>query len=144
VVGRKARFGRYEVTRDEVLEFARKYDPQPFHLSDEEAAKTYFGKLSASGWQTCAMAMAVLIRQQMARKVQGIGSPGVDELRWLKPVHAGDRLAIYGTILETRVSKSKPELGSMRQMIRVTNQHDVEVMRFVGIILVRRRPAPGA
>src|SRR5215470_18257030 len=89
-IGQKRRFGRYEVTRDEVLEFARKYDAQPFHLSDEAAAATHFGRLSASGWHTCAMTMAMLVENLKARRQAGLGSPGIDELRWLKPVYPGD------------------------------------------------------
>lgn len=84
-VGAVARFGHYAVTRDEVIEFARKYDPQPFHLSDEAAAATHFGRLSASGWHSCAMVMAMLVEQLRAVEQAGLGSPGIDELRWLTP-----------------------------------------------------------
>lgn len=139
-VGRETEFGQYEVTREEVLEFARKYDPQPFHLSDEAAAKTHFGRLAASGWHTCAMTMAVIVRH-MAREPQaGLGSPGVDELRWLKPVYPGDTLTVRGRILEKTPSRSKPEIGSFRTQTEVTNQDGVPVMRFTSIVLIRRRP----
>ena len=74
-IGSKASFGRYEVTREEVLEFARKYDPQPFHLSDEAAAQTHFGRISASGWHTCSMTMAMLVGNMAGRKQAGLGSP---------------------------------------------------------------------
>ena len=113
-VGRETEFGRYEVTREEVLEFARKYDPQPFHLSDEAAAKTHFGRLAASGWHTCAMTMAVIVRHLTDEEQAGLGSPGVDELRWLKPVYPGDILIVNGRILEKTPSRSKPDLGSFR------------------------------
>src|SRR3990170_7884666 len=93
-VGGERVFGQYDVTREEVLEFARKYDPQPFHLSDEAAAKTHFGRLSASGWHTCAMTMAVIARFVVEDEQAGLGSPGGDELRWLQPVHPGDRLTV--------------------------------------------------
>ena len=142
-VGQETLFGHYDVTRDEVLEFARKYDPQPFHLSDEAAAKTHFGRLAASGWHTCAMTMAVIARHVVATEQAGLGSPGVDELRWLKPVYPGDRLTVTGTIVETRPSQSKPEIGSIRTETRVTNQDGVDVMRFTSIVLMRRRPAGG-
>ena len=92
VVGAKASFGSYEVTREEVIDFARRYDPQPFHLSDEAAAETHFGRLSASGWHTCAMAMSMIVENLRNNKQAGLGSPGVDELRWLKPVYPGDTL----------------------------------------------------
>ena len=77
-IGSETYFGAYEVTREEVLEFARKYDPQPFHLSDQEAAKTHFGRLAASGWHTCAMTMATLVRHMGEEPQAGLGSPGVD------------------------------------------------------------------
>jgi acyl dehydratase len=139
-VGKVTEFGRYEVTREEVLEFARKYDPQPFHLSDEEAAKTHFGRLAASGWHTCAMTMAVIARRVMADEQAGLGSPGVDELRWLKPVYPGDTLTVKGRIVEKTPSRSKPEIGSFRTETEVTNQDGVPVMRFTSIVLMRRRP----
>ncbi|MBA3577300.1 MAG: MaoC family dehydratase [Sphingomonas sp.] len=138
-VGSESDFGSYHVTREEVLDFARKYDPQPFHLSDEAAARTHFGRLSASGWHTCAMTMAVIARKVVAEEQAGLGSPGVDELRWLKPVYPGDTLQVRGKILEKRPSRSKPEIGSFRTETTVTNQDDVAVMRFTSIVLIRRR-----
>src|SRR6476660_4920265 len=117
-------FGSYEVTREEVLDFARKYDPQPFHLSDEEAAKTHFGRLAASGWHTCAMVMAVIARHVVDEEQAGLGSPGIDELRWLKPVYPGDTLHVRGEIVEKTPSRSRPEMGSFRTRTIVTNQHD--------------------
>ena len=140
-VGAERVFGSYDVTREEVLEFARKYDPQPFHLSDEAAAQTHFGRLAASGWHTCAMTMAVIVRAISEEQQAGLGSPGVDELRWLKPVYPGDRLTVHGKIVEATPSRSKPDIGSVRTETRVTNQDDVPVMRFTSIVLMRRRPA---
>ena len=139
-LGAKTVFGHYDVTREEVLEFARKYDPQPFHLSDEDAAKTHFGRIAASGWHTCAMTMAVIARKVVAEKQAGLGAPGVDELRWLKPVYPGDRLTVTGTIVEKTPSRSKPEIGVIRTETVVTNQDDVPVMRFTSIVMMRRRP----
>jgi acyl dehydratase len=140
-VGDETTFGHYDVTREEVLGFARKYDPQPFHLSDEEAAKTHFGRIAASGWHTTAMTMAVIARHVVADQQAGLGSPGVDELRWLKPVYPGDRLTVRGTVIEATPSRSKPEIGSIRTATVVTNQDDVPVMRFTSIVLMRRRPS---
>ena len=146
VIGAEGEFGTYEVTREEVLEFARKYDPQPFHLSDEAAAKTHFGRLSASGWHTCAMTMAVIARKVVGEEQAGLGSPGIDELRWLKPVYPGDTLHVRGEIIDKRESVSRPEMGSFRSRTTVTNQDGVPVMTFISIVLIRRRPAdkPGA
>jgi acyl dehydratase len=140
-IGAETRFGSYEVTREEVIEFARKYDPQPFHLSDEAAAKTHFGRLAASGWHTCAMAMAVIARHVVDTEQAGLGSPGVDELRWLKPVYPGDTLHVSSKIVEVRPSRSKPEIGSFRSATTVTNQDGVPVLSFTSIVLMQRRPA---
>jgi acyl dehydratase len=140
-VGSETHFGTYEVTREEVLEFARKYDPQPFHLSDEAAAKTHFGRIAASGWHTCAMTMAVIARRVVGEEQAGLGSPGIDELRWLKPVYPGDTLHVNGTIIEKTPSRSRPDIGSFRTETVVTNQDDVPVMRYTSIVLMRRRPA---
>jgi acyl dehydratase len=142
-VGAETYFGSYEVTREEVLEFARKYDPQPFHLSDEEAAKTHFGRIAASGWHTCAMTMAVVARHVVDEGQAGLGSPGIDELRWLKPVYPGDTLQVRGKVIEKRPSQSKPQLGSFRSEMTVTNQDDVQVMRFTSIVLILRRSNAG-
>jgi acyl dehydratase len=139
-VGAETYFGSYDVTREEMLEFARKYDPQPFHLSDEAAAGTHFGRLSASGWHTCAMTMAVVARHVVKHQQAGLGSPGIDELRWKKPVYAGDTLHVSGRIVEKTPSRSKPDMGSFRTDMTVTNQDDAPVMTFTSIVLIRRRP----
>lgn len=139
-VGEKTYFGSYEVSREEVLEFARKYDPQPFHLSDEEAAKTHFGRIAASGWHTASMTMAVIARHVVEHEQAGLGSPGIDDLRWKKPVYPGDTLHVRGEILEVTPSRSRPEMGSFRTRTTVTNQHGETVMTFISIVLMRRRP----
>ena len=141
IVGEETLLGHYDVTREEVLEFARKYDPQPFHLSDEAAAQTHFGRLAASGWHTTAMTMAVIVKAMGAKPQASLGSPGVDELRWLRPVYPDDRLTMRGTILEKTPSRSKPDLGSFRTRTVVTNQDGVDVLRFTSIVLIKRRPA---
>ncbi|HEX8842190.1 MAG TPA: MaoC family dehydratase [Sphingomicrobium sp.] len=140
-IGAETYFGSYEVTREEVLEFAHKYDPQPFHISDEEAAKTHFGQIAASGWHTAAMTMAVIARHVVKHGQAGLGSPGIDELRWLKPVYPGDTLHVRGKIVDKTPSRSKPHIGSFRTETTVTNQDDVPVMRFTSIVLIRRRPS---
>jgi acyl dehydratase len=139
-VGAETDFGSYHVTREEVLEFARKYDPQPFHLSDEAAAETHFGRLCASGWHTCAMVMAVLARYSVKHQQAGLGSPGIDELRWLKPVYPGDTLHVRGKLLEKTPSRSRADIGSYRTETTATNQDGVPVMRYTSIVLIRRRP----
>ncbi len=138
-VGTKASFGDYAVTREEVIAFAEKYDPQPFHLSDEAAAQTHFGRLSASGWHTCAMTMAMLVAHLKANAQAGLGSPGIDELRWLTPVYPGDRLRCESEVLEKRRSASRPEMGIFKSRMAVFNQNDVMVMTFVSNGLVKTR-----
>ena len=138
-IGSKNSFGNYEVTRDEVIEFATKYDPQSFHLDDEAAAKTYFGRLSASGWHTCAMTMRMLVDDMAGHEVASMGSPGVDEIRWLSPVYPGDRLRCESKILEKRQSNSRPEMGSYRSKITIFNQDDRPVMTMISIGLIRVR-----
>lgn len=138
--GSEKEFGSYHVTRDEVLEFAQKYDPQPFHLSDEAAARTHFGRIAASGWHTAAMTMRVIVNALSREPQAGLGSPGVDELRWLRPVYPGDTLTVCGRIVDKTPSRSKPDLGSIRTQTIVTNQDGVDVMRFISIVLMQRRP----
>lgn len=143
-VGSRQSFGRYEVTREEVIEFASKYDPQPFHLDDEAAAATHFGRLSASGWHTCAMAMAMLVENLKANRQAGLGSPGIDQLRWLKPVFPGDTLRCESELLEKRRSQSRREMGLFKSRLTVFNQDDAPVMQMVsnGLISVRDPDAP--
>ncbi len=138
-VGTKASFGNYEVTREEVIEFASKYDPQPFHLDDEAAAKTYFGRLSASGWHTCAMTMRMMVEHFTGEKSASLGSPGIDELSWVKPVYPGDTLRVEAELIEKRQSKSKPHMGFTRTRQTTFNQHGEPVLKMIakGIIQVR-------
>ena len=138
-VGAETYFGSYDVTREEILEFARKYDPQPFHLSDEEAAKTHFGRIAASGWHTCAMTMAVIARHVVDQQQAGLGSPGIDELRWRRPVYPGDTLHVRGKIVDVTPSRSRPEMGSFRSAMIVSNQDDQPVLTFTSIVLISRR-----
>ena len=140
-IGAKQSFGAYDVTRDEVIEFARKYDPQPFHLSDEEAAKTHFGRLSASGWHTAAMAMSMIVENLKHHRQAGLGSPGIDELRWLKPVYPGDTLRCETEVIEKRVSASRPEMGIFKSRMTVYNQDDIAVMSMLSNGLIATRTA---
>ena len=140
VPGTRTAFGRYEVTRDEVIAFATHYDPQPFHLSDEAAAGTHFGKLAASGWHTAAMMMRMLVDSASVVPQAGLGSPGLDELRWLKPVYPGDILRVELEVLDKRASRSRADMGSFRALATVFNQDDVAVMTCISIGLVQRRP----
>ncbi len=143
-IGRTTAFGHYEVTREEVMEFAAKYDPQPFHLDDEAAAQTHFGRLSASGWHTCAMTMAMMVENLKANRQAGLGSPGVDQLRWKKPVYPGDSLRCETEVIEKRRSASRPEMGIFKSHVRVFNQDDELVLEMVSNGLVQTRDAQGS
>ena len=142
--GTTRNFGAYEVTREEVMDFASKYDPQPFHLDDEAAAQTHFGRLSASGWHTCAMTMRMMVENMMNEKSAGLGSPGVDELRWRKPVYPGDTLRCETEVVEKRRSASRPEMGIFKSRIRTYNQNDEIVLEMVSNALIRTRNPEGS
>ncbi|WP_339824625.1 MaoC family dehydratase [uncultured Parasphingorhabdus sp.] len=132
-------FGEYPVTREEVIEFATIYDPQPFHLDDDAAAKTHFGKLSASGWHTGSMAMRMIVDNFKKHEQAGLGSPGIDNLRWIKPVFPGDILRCESEIISKRRSESRPEMGITIGRLTVFNQIDEPVMTMesTGLIAVR-------
>lgn len=138
-VGSQQSFGRYAVTRQEVVDFASKYDPQPFHLDDDAAARTYFGRLSASGWHTCAMTMRMLVENMSVVEQAGLGSPGVDNLRWVKPVYPGDVLRCETEVIEKRRSKSRPDMGLFKSRCRTFNQKDELVLEMVSNGLIRVR-----
>jgi acyl dehydratase len=142
-IGRTQKFGSKLVILEEVLDFAKKFDPQDFHLSDEAAAKTHFGRISASGWHSCAMVMGMVVANLRANKQAGLGSPGVDEIRWLKPVYPGDILRCESTLLEKRRSASRPEMGIMKAKMAVFNQNDEIVMTHISIGLIATRHPEG-
>ena len=141
IVGTVTRSSRsYKVTREEVIGFASKYDPQPFHLDDEAAAKTHFGRLSASGWHTGAMAMRMMVETwKDMEPTAGLGSPGIDELRWVKPVFPGDELRVEMELIGKRRMKSRRDMGLSKSRQTVYNQNNEIVMTMVsnGLIQVR-------
>lgn len=141
VVGTVTRSLRsYKVTREEVIDFASKYDPQPFHLDDEAAKQTFFGRLPASGWHTAAMTMRLMVETlQSGTSLASLGSPGIDELKWIKPVYPGDEIRLETEVLSKRRMKSRPDMGLSRSQSRVFNQDDELVMQFIGNSLVRVR-----
>lgn len=130
--------GGYSLTEEEIIEFAKKYDPQPFHTDIEKAKQTYFGGLIASGWQTAGMCMRMLCDLYLI-EAASLGSPGVDELRWVKPVRPGDTLRLKSTVLETHASKSRPDMGTVRSRSEVYNQHGELVMHMSGVGMFRKR-----
>ena len=130
-VGRVIALGSTIVTREATLAFAQQFDPQPFHLDDAAAEASLFKKLSASGWHTCAMTMRLMCDGYL-NDSSSLGSPGIDELRWLKPVYPGDTLSAEMTVLEARVMNSKPHVGLVLSRWRVFNQDGVDVMTMQG------------
>ncbi|WP_374396774.1 MaoC family dehydratase [Sphingopyxis sp.] len=142
-VGVVRRFGSKQVTREEVIDFAGKYDPQPFHLDDKAAANTHFGRLSASGWHTGSMAMRMMVDNMKEHEQAGLGSPGIEDLRWLTPVYPGDTLRCETEVLEKRRSASRPEMGLFKSKLTVFNQHDAPVMTMVSTGLIRVRDQAG-
>ncbi len=146
VVGTVERFGRYEITREEVIAFAQRYDPQPFHLSDEGAAGTLFGRVAASGWNTAAATMRMIVEHWKAtgRDKASLGGIGTDELRWLKPVYPGDILSMEVELLEKIPSRSKPDRGVVRARWTTLNQHGEAVMTQVSTGMTKRKTADAA
>lgn len=135
-------FGDRLVTAEEIVSFARDYDPQPFHLDEAAGRETHFGGLVASGWQTAGFMMRMLVDNMLSPQTS-LGSPGLDELRWLKPVRPGDRLRVRVNILEVKRSRSRPEMGTIRQTTEVLNQKNEVVMSTISIGMVRARAIPG-
>jgi acyl dehydratase len=141
-IGEVMRFGRYEVTREEIVEYARQFDPQPFHLDEEAARASMFGGLIASGWHTGAMMMRMVVDHMVAENATS-GSMGFDDLKWLKPVRPGDVLSVESVVLEKTESRRRPERGTVRIESRVSNQRGEVVMSLVSLVIYLRRPAGG-
>ena len=132
-------FGSVALSEAEIIDFARHYDPQPMHTNPAAAVQGPYGGLIASGWHTGGVMMRLYVDHYLPVEAS-LGSPGVDELRWLLPVRPGDRLRIRVSVLETRRSRSKPDRGIVRSFIEVLNQKDEVVMsmRALNLILCRK------
>ncbi|HEY7431371.1 MAG TPA: MaoC family dehydratase [Streptosporangiaceae bacterium] len=131
-------YGYATVTEPEILEFARRFDPQPIHTDPEYAAAGPFGGLIASGWHTAGIMMR-LIADHFLSRVASLASPGVDELRWPAPLRPGDRLRLRVTVLEARASRSKPDRGIVRTKAELINQHGQLVLTLTAVNILRRR-----
>jgi len=125
------------VEKDELIEFALRYDPQPMHIDPEAAKKGPYKGLIASGWLTCALVMKELVRNYFSPS-SSLGSPGIDELKWLKPVRPGDRLTVRATILETKLSSSKPDRGLVLTLVEALNQQQEKVVSFKALNFMLR------
>jgi acyl dehydratase len=134
-------YGEIPVTEAEIIEFARRFDPQYIHVDHERAVQGPFGGLIASGWHTTAMMMRLIVDNFLPTRAS-LGSPGIDELRWLLPVRPGDALSVRLSVLEATRSRSKPDRGVVRTLCEVLNQEKVVVMslKAMNIIVCRSTP----
>jgi acyl dehydratase len=149
-VGARAELGSYLFTAEEIVRFAQKYDPQPFHLSEAAGLAGPFKGLAASGWHTCAVWMKLMVAYQIrvAKERMAAGlpvgragpSPGFEALRWRVPVMAGDTLIYFSEALATRPSASRPDWGLLKALNTAVNQNGVEAFRFTSHVFVERRP----
>lgn len=138
VAGTVHEFGSMSVEEEEIIAFAKRFDPQPFHTDPEAAKHTMYRGLIASGWHTASLTMRLLVDHYVSR-VASLGSPGVDELRWLKPVRPGDTLSLRVRVVEAVRSQSKPDQGTVRTFVEVLNQDSDIVMTMKGAGMIRCR-----
>lgn len=138
VEGEVHEFGSIEVHEAEVIAFGQRFDPQPMHADPEAAKQSIFGGLIASGWHSASLMMRIFVDHYLSR-VASLASPGVDELRWLKPVRPGDTLSLRITVLEAKRSRSKPDRGILRSYVEALNQRGETVMTMNALNLLRCR-----
>jgi len=140
VQGSVAEYGPRVVTSEDIIAFATEFDPQPFHIDEQAAKATMFGGLAASGWHNCALLMRI-ISDGFILGSSFMGSPGVEEVRWLAPVRPGDRLRVRATVLETRASGTRPDLGFVKFLFEMFNASDVCLMTLTARLMFARRRA---
>jgi len=138
-----AEYGPRQVTRDEIVAYATEFDPQPIHLDEEAANASMLGGLSASGWHICALAMR-MIADGFLYDASSMGSPGVDEVRWITPLRPGDSIILRATVLNSRVSRSRPEMGFVAFHYELINQEGVTVMTMTSSMMLGRRSSGAA
>lgn len=132
--------GEVTVDLEEVVAFAKRYDPQPFHVNVQEAEKSIYGGIIASGWHTCSMVMRLMCDSYLVNS-SSLGSPGIEEVKWLSPVYPGNVLSAFRTVVETRASASKPDRGIVKTFWEVENEKGQLVMSMIGINFFLRREA---
>ena len=132
--------GEVTVDLEEVMAFAKRYDPQPFHVDVQEAEKSIYGGIIASGWHTCSMVMRLMCDSYLVNS-SSLGSPGIEEVKWLSPVYPGNVLSAFRTVVETRASASKPDRGIVKTFWEVENEKGRLVMSMIGINFFLRREA---
>jgi acyl dehydratase len=141
-VGEVTTFGDREVSEAEIVAFARDWDPQPFHLDREAAQQSQIGELIASGWHTGALVMRMLCDAYLLDSASE-GAPGIEEMRWLKPLKPGDRLSVRRTTLGARVSRSRPHIGILEFLVEAINQRGETVLTMRSASFMRRRGEAG-
>ena len=138
-VGDRAEMGSHSFTEEEIVSFGRAFDPQPFHTDREAAGRSFFGGLIASGWHTCAVAMRVMVESYL-KQAASVGSPGIENVRWRKPVRPGDTLVFRREVLAARASTTRPGIGLVKHRWEATNQRGELVMTMEGWGMFGRRP----
>ncbi len=138
-VGHAIEVGSFTVSEAEIIEFATRFDPQPFHIDPEAAVQSMFGGIIASGWHTCSMMMRLMVDGYLGNS-SSLGSPGVDEVRWLKPVRGGDTLTVRSAVVESVPSSSRPDRGVIFTQWEATNQRGELVATIKGRGMFGRRP----
>lgn len=139
--GQEFELGQCAVTRDQIVAFACEFDPQPFHVDETAAMRTMYGGLIASGWHTISLSMRLLV-DGLLQDAASLGSPGMDEIRWLHPVRPGDVLHGRAAIETVSTSRSKPDRGFVRSAYEMRNQDGIVVLTMLGTGMFRRRPQP--
>jgi acyl dehydratase len=140
--GEIVNMGSHTFTEAEIIAFAKQFDPQPFHVDPDAAKQSFYKGLIASGWHTCSVAMRLMVDKYVGRSAS-LGSPGLDNIRWLAPVRVGDTITYQRTTTAVRPSESKPGIGLVHSRWEATNQHGERVMTMEGWGMFRRRPAQG-
>lgn len=140
VPGNTVEVGSRTITEEEIIAFATQFDPQPFHIDRDAAAQSMYGGIIASGWHTCGLMMRMMVDSYL-RNSASLGSPGVDEVRWLKPVRGGDTLTVTTTTVEARPSASKPDRGVIMSVWQAKNQHGDLVATVKTMGMFGRRPS---
>lgn len=138
-VGSKIVLGSKTISEEEILRFAREFDPQPFHIDAEAAQNSIFGGLIASGWHTCSITMRLMVDGLLANS-SSLGSPGIEQIRWTRPVRPGDTLRAVLTVLEVRMSQSKPDRCTVKMHTNLYNQHEEQVMWMESYGMFARKP----
>jgi acyl dehydratase len=138
--GSVAVYGPRRVTREEIVAFAAEFDPQPMHLDETAAAATLLGGLAASGWHSCCLLMRI-IADGFINDSSSMGAPGVDEVRWLKPLRPGSQVRVRTTVLETRPSNSRPEIGFVKCLFEMLDEQDTVLTTLTSSLMIRRREA---